>query len=274
MITPNLEYNNLNNKETFKYDKIVILIDSSGSTNNIILEDTVPFSETFIDTTLLENENENENIVIDKEIKSIIITEQEAIANIMINLANKYSLNNIKLIIASFDSSCNIAVNKILDSSEELYNYSKNINSILQKNFQSTNLTLAISTLLNNTNENLLFILASDGRADCPESTLYTLDKITDDIKLLNKKLNIFTIGAGSIEKSKFGKISSITNTYNSQTQNDEILNTLSINNSAECDKEFLEHISKKATHYGAYSGAYDDYADLINTFNNFMNMK
>jgi hypothetical protein len=248
------------------WEQIVVLIDSSGSTNNSNNKNRVNKMERKRSGFL--EDIENQDIV---NTKPIIIAEEEGISHILVFLANTYNMTNVKFILANFDDDCHIARNITLTLSQELYLYASELDKLMNKNFTSTNLTKAINTVLEDCTKNTLLIIASDGRPDSPISVLDELDIVVDKFKRFNKTLDIFTVGAGSIQECENGRVNSNSCRGSRNTNLDNSSAIKILGNGLECDKVFLEYISEKSTRCGGYAGAYDNYSDLMNGFVNFI---
>ena len=269
MFSPILKiFYNMIVKQSPPFKHINILLDMSGSTNNRHggngrrrfqqnTEDTEPGAQLLIQT------------------KIIYLAEEEGLAHIFVELANKYDMTGIKLVLASFSTDCQIVTNIIINSSEELYNLASQIDSLIIKKFGSTDLTNALQLLFTECNENTLFILASDG---CPNDCLSTLtmfNNIVKKYKINNKIIDMFSIGAGSIQESINGSKNYIScrGNFNLNYTDPEIISRTK-SSSSECDQAFLQSLSEKVNGFGAYSGAFGDYSQLVLGFNNFLEKK
>jgi hypothetical protein len=254
-------FNNVPNKNKFPWEQFICVIDESGSTNNLYGR---------CRGSRFDNES---NLTSELSTKVIYIAEEEALAHIFVNLANTYDMTDIILILSSFSSKCVPEINIVLKSDKELYDIANNINLILNKEFGGTNLTLALETTITDFTKNTLFILASDGRPDNCITTLSVLDTIINKINDNNKRIDIFCIGAGSIQQSTNGSINYISRRgrNNLNLSNDDLLSNIRNLHSAECNQEFLQALTEKAN-TGGYAGAFGDYTQLQNGFINFLN--
>lgn len=255
--SPILDEYSINSSRT-SIEQIIVLLDTSGSTHNNgsrgrcrreIIQDT------------------------EETTKAIMYAISEGASHCLSLLSNSFNLQNVKFILASFDSGYHQSLNIVLDSSSELYEYAKNLDSLLIKEFSSTDMTLGLISSFNDFTKNTLLILASDGRPNDSTSVLRELDRITYNFKINSKTLDIFIIGAGSIQESLDGSRNFSSVRYSRHfldISNDQIIQHMRTNSTAECDHKFLTYLSEKGR-IGAYSGAYKDYSDLKIGFINFL---
>jgi len=242
------------------YENICFLLDTSGSTNNCGSRGSR--------RGIIESKDKEEDVIT----KPIIYAIEEGISNCMNLLANKYNLSEISLKIASFDSDCRICIDKTLSNSNELFQIANNLDEIVSKKFSSTNMSDAIKFTVNDFTKNTLLILASDGRPDNPSAVLVELDKINENFTKQSKIFDMFVIGAGSIQESKYGNmnISCYRNTRTITEDNQEVIKKMQRQTTAECDHYFLNYLIEKSR-VGGYSGAYKDYSDLKIGFNSYI---
>lgn len=259
-------------KEKFPWTKFISIIDESGSTNNSYGRGRGGRSR--FRTTVNDEANKDttdEETTDEVKTKVIYLAEEEALAHIYVELANKYDMTGVTLVLASFSTTCKPELTKVLQSSLELYNLAKQINTILNKEFGSTNLTLALETILTDFKDTLL-ILASDGRPDDCTSTLTVLDNIIEQFNKNEKRLDIFCIGVGSIQESTNGSSNYVSRRghLNLDRTNEELLSRVRSSSSAECNQEFLQALTEKGN-TGGYAGAFKDYSQLMIGFKNFL---
>lgn len=242
------------------FEEINVLIDMSGSTNNVGGRGRHFARGIQIDDMTQSNVPKT---------KPIYLAEEEGLAHILVHLSNNFNLEGKSCSIGSFDSSYHTAFSGVLGSSKQLYDFATNLDSKLHKNFGSTNLTEALNNITDMTKDTLLIIL-SDGRPDCPLSVVERMDYLSNEYKKNNKRLFVFTVGAGSISESKDGRTISFSHRGSRNTGLDNISALKSLGGGAECDKKFLEFISEKGF-IGSYCGAYSDYFDLKKAFTQYI---
>ena len=240
-----------------EFDNVSICLDTSGSTNNIG-----------------GRSNRGTNTQFSSGItktKPIYIAEMEGLSHMLVYLANNFDLHGKHFKIGSFDSKCNIAFDKKLESNKEIYDFATVLESKLVKTFSSTNLTEAIADTVVDYKKNTLLIILSDGRPDDAMSVIEKMDYITNQFKKNNNKLYVFTVGAGSISDSIDGMKTSYScrGFRNTGYNNNSALNSLK-SSGGECDKKFLEFTSEKGF-LGSYVGTYGDYSDLKNGFSRYI---
>ena len=182
-------------------------------------------------------------------------------------------MTGVILVLASFSTTCDPEVVRVLKSSIELYDIASQIDSLLNKQFGSTDLTLALKITITDYTKDTLLILASDGRPDNCYTVLSTFDKCIKNFDKNNKRIDMFCIGAGSIQESANGSNNYVSRRGNNNLNftNDMLIFRIKNSNAgAECDQEFLQGLTEKAN-TGGYAGAYTDYSQLMIGFNNFL---
>lgn len=260
------------------WNSIVVLADKSGSTHNV---SNRRGRGRIVEPRLDEVEDESTKI--------IHLAIDDAVSIVFKMLSEKYDMKDVKLKLAPFSTTCKVKVNKTLSSNDELCFLSKALHSVKDmdtrqwvpgelfseqdREFGSTNLTLALETVFSDDNEDndnsVLFIIASDGRPDNCETTLASFDNIIRKFK----NFDMFSIGAGSITDSANGTNSRVSRRGDNTVRqtNEQLLSRMQGYSMAECDQEFLQALSEKAR-VGGYAGAYRRYEGLISGFNNFLN--
>jgi hypothetical protein len=247
-------------------DEFCIVLDTSGSTNNTgggrFGRRMDPIDDASAGACA---------IAIPVRTKPIYIAEMEGLSQMLAYLSNKFDLKGKHFKIASFDSNCKVAFNETLQSSDDLYDFACVVGSKLEKQFGSTNLTGAILETVSDFTKNTLLIILSDGRPDNAMTVIERMDYINSMFKKNNKKLYVFTVGAGSISNSVGGTPSSYSfrGFRNTGLKNETALKSLS-SSGGECDKKFLEFISEKGF-FGSYAGTYGDYSDLKKSFAQYL---
>ncbi len=247
-------------------DEFCIVLDTSGSTNNIGGRGGGRFSR--FGGNSLPSAGASATPA---KTKPIYIAEEEGLGHLLVYLSNKLNLKGKRFKIASFDTTCKVAFDETLKSSDDLYDFACVVGSKLEKNFGSTNLTGAILETVSDFTKNTLLIILSDGRPDDAMSVIERMDYINSMFKKNNKKLYVFTVGAGSISDSVGGTKTSYSfrGFRNTGLKNESALKSLS-SSGGECDKKFLEFISEKGF-FGSYAGTYGDYSDLKKSFAQYL---
>ena len=251
------------------FGQMIVLADTSGSTNNSGFRGRFPRG-----SRSATNLTESTNGLDESTTKTITIAISEGIAHTFVELANAFDMTGVKLVLGSFDSDYHQSVNAELESSQQLYDFATKLDSMLVKQFSSTNMTKGLDRAFEDFTKNTLLIIASDGRPDDPTSVLTKLDEISQKFKANSKTFDSFVIGAGSIQESVHGSTNICTmrhiNRSVDNVSNERMIERIRTNSSAECDHEFLKFMMEKAR-VGAYSGAYKDYKDLISGFKLFI---
>lgn len=254
------------------FGQMIVLADTSGSTNNV--ETRGRYSRrSYSNINVIEPSNTESDMPAENTTKPITIAISEGIAHTFAELANTFDMTGVKLVLGSFDSNYHQSVNAELKSSKELYDFATQIDSMLVKDFSSTNMTKGLDSAFEDFKKNTLLIIASDGRPDDPNSVLEKLDEISQKFKANSKTFDSFVIGAGSIQESVHGSTNICSMRHNRSVENvsnERMMDRIRSNSSAECDHEFLKFMMEKAR-VGAYSGAYKDYKDLISGFKIFV---
>lgn len=274
MFEPKLSnFNTTDKKEKCPWEKFISIIDESGSTNNTSSRIGSRFRNRrqSIDDDIDEVTQVNDTNEV--KTKIIYIAEEEALSHIFVELSNKYDMTGVILVLTSFSTTCDPEVVRVLKSSIELYDMANQIDSLLTKQFGSTDLTLALKTTITDYTKDTLLILASDGRPDNCITVLSTFDECIKNFDKNNKKIDMFCIGAGSIQESVNGSNNYVSRRGNNNLNNtnDMLISRIKSSSGAECDQEFLQSLTEKAN-TGGYAGAFCDYSQLMIGFNNFLN--
>ena len=136
--------------------------------------------------------------------KVIYLAEMESISLCMTKLANHFDMEGVHLTLSVFSTNYHQIKKDFLKSSKELYDMASVLDELSASvmEFGGTNLTNALEQLFQDHNdENTLFILASDGCPDNKMTSVYQLMNIVKQYKQKEKMLDVFCIGAGSIQE-------------------------------------------------------------------------
>jgi hypothetical protein len=258
------------NMKTPNFKKIVILIDTSGSTNNTGgsrgCSSRGGYSS--VDTTNTPSETISET-------KIILLAELEGTAHVLFLLAQKYNLNGILLIILTFDSTVNKYTNTLtLTSSDELVNIANSLPAYVGGMFSSTATDRALKTaMLDNeispTFEDTYLILSTDGQPNDKPNTLAVMNDVVAQYSLVKKNITLISIGAGSIQQSATGSAGRYCTRHGDQTE--FRANLPSTSSYSECDNGFLINLVSSVGE-GCYLPSFKDYSVLKQTFNDFLN--
>jgi len=254
----------------FPYQKIVVLFDVSGSTNNIgfgrgrgrhmILQDQDACSDKDKSNT-----------------KFILLAELEGLAHYLNQITKTFDVSNVDLIIWSFSSSHKKCYEIKLKDNHHLNSLILGFPEIINYEQSGTNLLDALKTSLSEIDNDVYFhlIIVTDGQ---PEQK----NLVIDYLKTSDKQFDVTTIGAGSIKDSIGGQ-----HRYHfSRKQGDDVINVNSdisseimsfqqmqiskFGGSSECDMSFLINLMLTSKHNGCYCPSFGNYESLIKSANEF----
>jgi hypothetical protein len=255
--TPILPEFNSGEKSENIWERIVVLIDVSGSTNN---------NNGRCDRGgrgLPETDSNIENNIT----KPIIIAELEGVSHVLAKLANEFNITNTLFEFYSFSSNLHM-VTKTNMNSTQIYSYAKNLTKYVVPEFNGKNTYTSLESVFRDVPRvPTLLCLATDGQpTDHSKDDVIELMNLVKEL-YVDSRLDHIIIGAGSIMKSN-GVIASRTVTRKSGRNNYE---DTRIEGHSECDLTFLHRLVDTSTNIGTYLPSYGDYKELLNEMNIFV---
>lgn len=233
---------------------LFVIIDVSGSTNDLGGRNRIRGEQT-------------DNPVTKTKTKPVIMAELEGCAIILSYLT--LCTPNSNLYLMSFDSVLNMPDEYPIKLNDL---FLTNLPKLIKYTQGGTHLSCATNKVLeivSKNREDTLIIIITDGQTDDPDETIKSLINISNILNLNEKRLDIFTIGAGSINSSLMSSnrvqppllVGNQRHTYYSH-----IIRGGTYHSSAQCNIGYLQALTEfKTFRYGRgkYSGAYLDYDDL-----------
>jgi hypothetical protein len=252
---------------TYPYKLIYVMIDVSGSTFNVGSGSMGRGGRGRVQL-------EGNDLVTTSDTKIIIVAELEAVAHTLVDIANKYIIDNVQLNILSFGSKYYNAIS-IKVNNELIHDIARHLDVIVPFDCGATATLPTLQHLFDEFkyNENVYLIIATDGRpSDSTEDVLLYMNKVYMNFKKNDKLLHITAIGAGSIKKTVCSR-GYIRNTH----LNIDTMPQLSHRNDSseylECDIDFLLEICKYCD-TSMYLPACGKYELLFETLGNFNRSK
>lgn len=232
---------------------IFVIIDVSGSTNDLGGRNRVRGQQTDIPTVT--------------KTKPVIMAELDGCAIILSYLTLCTPDSNLYLM--SFDSVLNMSDEYPIKLSDLSLTNLPNLIKYTQGGTHLSCATNKVLEIISKNIDNTLIIIITDGQTDDPDETIKSLINISNILNLNEKRLDIFTIGAGTINTSL---------TYSNRIQPpllvgnqrqiyySHIMRGGTYHSSAQCNMGYLQALTEFKTFRfgrGKYSGAYLDYDDL-----------
>ena len=272
------EHENSDKKPTCT-NNIIILIDVSGSTNNDGSCTTRNSRCPQIDDESSSSDPDSQAVPPKAHTKKIIAAEVEGVANLLMQYLKRYNMRCERIDIIVFSSRYHLVTDLSIQTNKDIYDNLICKLGELPYECGGTNLASPLEFILTTRLDPARItdiILATDGQPQDKERTIGLLTK--------NHKcpFNLFIVGAGSIRESAgMGRCTSFFGTNcqlfpSRDSENPTEANRLAVGNSySECDKEYLIKLSSlPASMISMYCGAYQDYEDLIDGANQYIDMQ
>ena len=246
---PKIDSNDSKN-EQFGYDRICIMIDGSGSTNNNGRSSGSRGGYS-VNSSVNSDAKQSTNI--------IILAELEGVAYFLAELCKKYNLSGVKIVVKTFGNAVYTGLSEhTITNNSEIIELIKNFPSYVLCDFGGT-ATLPCAKELFDSNDTVstLLIIATDGQpnvgGNCDDVLLYF-----SKLQLKDRILNIVAIGAGSIQQcTSSGSIVFSRGSCSQQRPN-------VTGNSSECNVPFMTSLVGYSSIAGVYLPACTDYSELI----------
>lgn len=235
------------------FNKIIVIIDVSGSTDNA----GGSFGTRFAALTQSKTKTKT---------KIIIMAELEGVANHLVQMMGVYDLTGIQFIVYAFSTLTIKCHSSKIISNENMYDdVLTNLDTHVEYQCGGTDLNMAVKTAFAEVafTDRIELIIATDGQTENADSTFNELT--------MKGNFNLFVIGAGSISDSLESDSSNRRGMYLNQVQSTR--NGLTVKNetpiimsasSSECNLLYLQQLAQTAPFKGTYCGAYGDYVDMI----------
>lgn len=257
-------------KEKARFNKLALLIDCSGSTNN---------SYGNIRTRMFSPPTEEKTENVEIKTKIIIFAELEGTAHHVMNVMSRFDLSGVEVSIHSFSDNVFECYRGKIASNDQFYSdIIQKLDAIVMYQYAGTILAPALEKVFDQItpSDKVEFVLTTDGQASDKQEALKYLDG-------LEKQFNIVVIGAGNIQQSlgtnrgiykrdpnRPDQRTLVTDGRNVTTVTVTPINT---GTNSECDLDYLQKLAQAGKMYGTYFGAFGDYSVLNEASNEYINL-